>query len=41
MGAPGAAPPGPPADDEVERAAMAAVLRDQDDDMRAALAPQP
>ena len=33
-------PPGPPVDEEVERNAMAALLRDQDADMRAALASQ-
>lgn len=33
-----AVPPGPPVDEEVERNAMAAMLRDQDADMRAALA---
>ncbi|KAK9835178.1 hypothetical protein WJX81_003765 [Elliptochloris bilobata] len=36
----GDTPPGPPVDEDVERSAMAAVLRDQDADMRAALAAQ-
>ncbi len=39
-GAEGPRPPGPPVDSEVEQVAMAAVLRDQDADLRAALGTQ-